>query len=79
MINPSAEANQGQGSVWQHGLARNFSDDRNILTGRKAGNQIVELEHKTHMMPAVGRQLGLSGVAKIKGGRCCAARRRGNT
>lgn len=49
----------------QHGMARDFGDEFDILACRQAWHQIVELEDEAHMVAAVARQARLTGVYQV--------------
>ena len=65
MVQPLGQADQGQGLFRNHGVSGNLRDHRHILPGREAGDQVVELEDKSDMEPAVFRQLLLGGLGQI--------------
>ena len=56
------KADHGDGLVDGHGVGRDVGHQRHVLAHREAGNQVVELKDKTHMLAPVGREGGLTGA-----------------
>jgi len=56
MVETITEADQIQSFCWVHRMFRNFRYQRDVLKGRKTGDQIIELENETDMLaPEAGK------------------------
>ena len=56
MVHARFEPDQCQGLLRAHRPLGNLRDERHVLLRRKARDQIVELKHKAHVAPAIGRE-----------------------
>ena len=56
VIQARTQPNHGKGVFRGYGIACNFCHERHILTRCQAGYEIVELEDKANMVPAVPGQ-----------------------
>src|SRR5215470_19777745 len=54
MVSAVVQADERQGLVWTHWLVRDLSYQRDVLISGEARDQIVELEDKPDMLPAIG-------------------------
>ncbi len=57
MIKARAEIDEIQGVLGLHGVGGNFGDQTNILAGREAGDEIVELKNETDAFPSKAGEL----------------------
>jgi len=53
MVHALLEPDQRQRVVGPHRIVRDLGDQRHVLVGRQAGDEIVELEHKADVIAAV--------------------------
>jgi hypothetical protein len=65
MIEPMPEPHQRQGFIGAHRMRGDFGDQRHVLAGREAGDQIVELEDKADMFATIARQFAVAGISEI--------------
>ena len=65
MIQPLAQSHHCQGLIGRHRVGCNIGNDGNVFARRQAGNQVVELEYKAHMLAPEARQPSVSGMRQV--------------
>ena len=66
MIHAVFETDKRQRLVRAHRIFGNLGDQRDILIGGEARDQIVELKHKADMFAAIGRQPAIIERGQLK-------------
>jgi hypothetical protein len=59
------ELHHPQGLVRLHGFVGDLGDERDVLAGGEARNQVVELEHETHVATTICGERGFVGARQI--------------
>ena len=65
MIQPLAQAHQFQRLLGRHGLGSDVGHDGNIFARGEAGNEVIELKDKAHVVAAKAREAGVAGVGQV--------------
>ena len=66
MVNAALEPNQFKCLFRRHWIGRYLGHCRHIFPGGEAGNEIIELEHETHVFTALTGEFAVAGSTKIK-------------
>src|SRR5699024_3011066 len=65
MIGTVTQLHNIKGFLRRHRIISNLGDDLHVFEGRKAGDQVIELEDKSHIMPPVAGKLSLRGLGQV--------------
>jgi hypothetical protein len=66
VLHPGLEPDQRKSLLRTHRPLGDLRHQGDVLSGREARDQIVELEHEAHVAPAIGRKTGVAEAGQLQ-------------